>query len=115
MTRCHWIVKHAAGMCGVGKMMAIWKEWPTPDCPRCGEFEDALHVWQCQEHSVQGVWEQAIARLRTWLDWQKTQPGIHDAICNFLTAWHSNQPSPPITSAFLEGVMHSPQLVGGLC
>ena len=45
VTRRQWIAKHAIGMCGVGKMMKIWKQqWPTNNCPQCGDYEDAAHV-----------------------------------------------------------------------
>jgi len=40
-----FVTKHAAGMCGVGKLMKRWKQWDTDQCPRCGE-RFGLNLWQ---------------------------------------------------------------------
>jgi hypothetical protein len=96
ITRRHWITKHAAGWCGVGKMMKLWQEWDTPDCPRCGAFEDARHVWQCPASSVTPVWERSLARLKAWMTSSGTMPGMRDAICSYLQLWRLGQDLPPV-------------------
>jgi len=40
-----FIIKHSTGMCGVGKFMHHWPQCSNADGPRCGQLEDALHVW----------------------------------------------------------------------
>ncbi len=50
-----FITKHVAGMCGVGKFMLRWRQWDTDQCPRCGEREDAPHVWTCKEKGANDV------------------------------------------------------------
>jgi hypothetical protein len=40
-----WVAKHTSGFCGVGTKMVQWKEQPTAACPRCGNDENARHVW----------------------------------------------------------------------
>jgi hypothetical protein len=96
ITRRHWIAKHAAGWCGVGKMMKLWQEWDTSDCPRCGAFEDAQHVWQCLAPSVTPVWERSLARLKAWMTSSGTMPGMRDAICFYLHSWRLGQDLLPV-------------------
>jgi hypothetical protein len=94
ITRRQWIVKHSSGWCGVGKMLKLWKEWDNSDCPRCGAFEDARHVWRCPAPSVTPVWDQTLGRLRRWMESVETQPGICDAICSYLSAWRTDAQVP---------------------
>jgi hypothetical protein len=89
ITRRQWIVKHSSGWCGVGKMLKLWQEWDTSDCPRCGAHEDAQHVWRCPAPSVTTVWEQSLGRLRRWMESVETQPGVCEAICSYLSAWRT--------------------------
>jgi hypothetical protein len=50
------------------------------------EVEDATHVWQCQDPRALNVWTQAIANLETWMQKQRTEPGIIRVICAKLLA-----------------------------
>jgi hypothetical protein len=60
----------------------LWKKRATALCPRCLlEVEDATHVWQCQDPRALNVWTQAIANLETWMQKQRTEPGIIRVIC----------------------------------
>jgi hypothetical protein len=88
-TRQQWISKHSSGFCGVGKMMHRMKQWSTPACPRCGQAEDAEHVWVCQQTEVQQMWEAAMEEVASWLRIQGTQPEISTAIINGLNAWRN--------------------------
>jgi hypothetical protein len=68
--------------------MLLWKKRATALCPRCLlEVEDATHVWQCQDPRALNVWTQAIANLETWMQKQRTEPGIR-VICAKLL-WQS--------------------------
>ena len=51
-----FIVKHTAGMCGVGKFMKRWGEREFDTCPRCDIPEDACHVWKCHGNDADNVW-----------------------------------------------------------
>jgi hypothetical protein len=50
-------------MCGVGKFMKRWKLSQNSACPRCGEVEDAPHVWTCQGSGVNDLWTIALSNL----------------------------------------------------
>jgi hypothetical protein len=79
------VTKHSSGVCGTSKMMLLWKKRATALCPRCLlEVEDATHVWQCQDPRALNVWTQAIANLETWMQKQRTEPGIIRVICQAL-------------------------------
>jgi hypothetical protein len=39
-----WLLKHATGFCGVGKMEEMRGNQDHAECPSCGQFEDAIHV-----------------------------------------------------------------------
>jgi hypothetical protein len=71
-------------------MMHRMKQWSTPACPRCGQDEDAEHVWLCQQTEVQQMWEVAMEEVASWLRIQGTQPEISTAIINGLNAWRNN-------------------------
>jgi hypothetical protein len=47
LNRRIFIIKHATGFCGVGKIMERNKQRETASCPRCGKLEDTHHVIQC--------------------------------------------------------------------
>jgi hypothetical protein len=71
-------------------MLKLWKEWDNSDCPRCRAYEDACHVWRCPAPLVTPIWEQALGRLRRWMELVETQPGICDAICWPPGGWMSH-------------------------
>ncbi len=50
-----FLSKHVSRMCGVGKFIKRWKQRPDSSCPRCGEHEDAPHVWTCQGPGVEDI------------------------------------------------------------
>jgi hypothetical protein len=76
--------------------MQLWKEWDNPNCPRCGGLEDARHVWVCPAPSVIPVWELSLTQLKTWVTSRGTMPGVQDAICLYLQAWHWSDSLPPV-------------------
>jgi hypothetical protein len=58
-----FVAKHVSGMCGVGRFMKRWKEWPSDACPRCGDTEDSSHVWTCKGPGTTELWDKAITDL----------------------------------------------------
>jgi hypothetical protein len=85
--RQHFISKHTVGMCGVGKWMVRWNEWPDPHRPRCGANEDATHVWLCQGNDSNALWVTALQSLQEWMVSVQTDPGISKAIITGLNNW----------------------------
>jgi ribosomal protein L37AE/L43A len=61
-------------------------ERDSPDCPRCGEEEDATHVWSCKNEEAIGRWQGAVELLRQDLRKNQTQSAVTDAICFSLIA-----------------------------
>jgi hypothetical protein len=71
-------------MCGVGKFMVRWKEKETACCPRCGEYEDARHVWLCNNVDACNLWKTELDKLMAWLVTIDTDPEIIDALIDNL-------------------------------
>jgi hypothetical protein len=69
-----FILKHTLGMCRVGKFMHRWKEWESPNCPRCGQFEDASHVWTCSGCDSFEIWDRSLKDLEAWMSSVSTDP-----------------------------------------
>jgi hypothetical protein len=59
-----FITKKKAGMCGVGKFMKQWKEWDNDRYLRCGEQEDAEHVWRCRGTGTKEIWLSSLGNER---------------------------------------------------
>jgi len=82
-----FVMKHVSGMCGVGKFMKRWKEWPTDSCPRCSEPEDSFHVWCCKGSGTEELWLKAIAELESLLSKLDTDPTLKFLIVTYLKGW----------------------------
>jgi hypothetical protein len=87
LARRTFITKHATGMCGVGKFMKRWGERDTDACPRCGEPEDASHVWKCSQAQAQDVWDTSLGKLDTWMSEVGTLPAVKQSILDHLHSW----------------------------
>ena len=85
--------KHTVGMCGVGKFMQRWKEWESPNCPRCGQFEDAAHVWVCSGSNAGDIWEKSLRDLNEWMSSVNTDPDIQSGCMGPMgtSQWHPSQ------------------------
>jgi hypothetical protein len=92
MGRRRWVSKHTSGICGVGNMLVKWKEAPTSACPRCGEHENARHVWTCQEPAVFFVWALLMSAFSKWLESVHTAKDVIFWIIQRLTEWRSSEP-----------------------
>jgi hypothetical protein len=95
--------------------MQLWKEWDiTPDCPRCGDFEHAQHIWK---YPAPSLWERSVARLRAWITSSGTMPGVRNAICSYVQSWRLLPPQVIPSQRFLacgKLSMPRPVLVGKL-
>jgi hypothetical protein len=76
--RRRWVTKHTSDFCSVGSKMMKWKEQATSKCPRCGEHENARHVWLCQDPAVYFVWYLLMASFSAYLESLHTK---NDIIC----------------------------------
>jgi hypothetical protein len=90
--RRRWVSKHTSGFCGVGTKMLKWREQPTAACPRCGETENARHVWLCQEPAVYFVWALLMSSFSAWLETVHTANDVTYWIIQRLTEWRSSEP-----------------------
>jgi hypothetical protein len=95
--RQHWISKTVSGFCSTGRMMLRRKERETDACPRCGEPEDIVHVWQCL-HDTEKLWDKALLDLRSWLESNGSHPEITNLIINRLSRWRLNNTTAALMS-----------------
>jgi hypothetical protein len=117
MGRRRWIAKHVLGHCAVGTIMVHRKEQPAPDCPRCGDSENARHVGLCQDPAgVFFVRALSMSSFSSWLESIRTAPEIIFWIIHRLTEWHSSEPDSTARSdlpGLLEAV-HAQDRLGWL-
>jgi hypothetical protein len=95
LQRRWFITKHLTGMCGVGKFLVRWKEKESSDCPRCGAYEDAQHVWLCCHVDVRNLWKTELDKLLAWLVKLDTDPEITEVIIGKLRHCFLSVNSPP--------------------
>ena len=77
-----WATKHISSICGVGKMMKIWKYWDDSACLSCDESVETTHhvmLCPCVEHML--AWDEAIAGLEAWMVEVNMDPKILHCIC----------------------------------
>ena len=86
-----FVTKHVVGMCGVGKFMKRWRQWDTDQCPRCGDFEDAQHVWICKAASANDIWSKAIDSIELTLCKLNMEPTLQHTRLLYLKGWHSGE------------------------
>jgi ribonuclease HI len=110
--RRKFIVKHTSGMCGVGKFTKIWKETETDNCPRCGDYEDATHVWVCQNNDATLQWNKSLADLHKWMMTVKTDPDIAMAIIEHLDCWRNDIPTINRYPNYIEQVLQAQLHIG---
>jgi hypothetical protein len=84
-----FISKHSARMCGVWKFMKRWRQWKEDQCPRCGEPEDAAHVWKCNGEGAKDIWEKALDELEMWLRSVDTDLTLTYILVTSLKGWQS--------------------------
>jgi hypothetical protein len=110
-----FLTKHTSGMCGVGKFTTIWKKTETAACPRCGNFEDAPHVWSCNSKAAQLIWDSQLDKLHAWLATIDTDPEIITTITTRLKNWYYNSTtnSTDISSAINDCIKSQEQIGWG--
>jgi hypothetical protein len=82
----------------VGKFMMRWKQQESPDCPRCGEFEDMAQVWRCHGNDADQVWINGLDNLQDWMESHDTDPDLALLLIDLLQSWRDDTPlsnNPP--------------------
>jgi hypothetical protein len=112
LSRRTFITKHTSGMCGVGKFMHLWKDKDNPNCPRCGDFEDADHVWVCQGEGVLETWENSLERLKNWLQDSMTDPDLQEVIISYLNGWRDGSTDSLVPPKGMEQLIDQQNAIG---
>ncbi len=94
--RRKWLTKHVSANCGVGETLVQWGVLIDADCPRCGEEEDATHVWSCKQPEAVERWNSAVEDLAEEMKKQGTPLEVTEASCASLVAWKTGSPMPTI-------------------
>ena len=69
-----WLLKHATGFCGVGKMEKVRGNKYHDECPRCGMPEDAPHIVRYQGTGTDAIFEAAVPKLELTMGDRFTAP-----------------------------------------
>ncbi len=95
ITQHHWLTKQVSGMCGVGKVMKLWRKQEMDRCPRCGEKETVEHVLELKEESVVQQFQDLVKKLDKWMVWRDTAPEVRDGIKMVLLSWKEGREYKP--------------------
>jgi hypothetical protein len=96
--RC-WLLKHATGFCGVGKMEKLRGNKDHDACPRCGMTEDAPHVVRCQGAGTDAIFKAAVSKLELTMGDKFTAPEIITVIGKRIRQWRKLSKSDIIDHA----------------
>jgi hypothetical protein len=89
ITRKQWIVKHAVGICGVNKVLKLWKKRDDDTCPWCSEVETSQHVILCNQPEENQIWDAHLLSLSTWLK-TTTSSDITNQLIDYLRMWRQD-------------------------
>ena len=108
-----WSTKHCVGMCGTGKFKVLWGLETSAACPRCGDFEDHLHVPRCRAASATAEWDRRTAAFSAWMDLHLTGPSIKHAILQLLQGVREpNSPSLQTVPSLVRPAFLAQQVIG---
>lgn len=108
-----FILKHVSGMCRVGKFMKQWTLRQDDSCLRCGDLEDAAHLWLCHGKGTNDIWERAITNLDKWLNSKQTDPDIqHMIIITHIRSWREEQPRDASSCFISEDLLQNLSNIG---
>jgi hypothetical protein len=82
-----WLTKLSSSFCACGKMMLLMGKWDHDNCPRCGQSEDAEHIWTCGAPSTEPIWTEAADRLSETAAKFKTPSALTEAILEGIKWW----------------------------
>jgi hypothetical protein len=108
-----FIVKHTAGMCGVGKFMKRWGEREFDTCPRCDMPEDACHVWKCHGKDADNVWATSLQKLEQKLIELDTDPDLQALLLLLLDNWRFDRTLSADLPPYLKDLAQKQALLSG--
>jgi hypothetical protein len=93
--RIKWLSKFVTGICGVGVMLKLWKHQSHSSCPRCGlDNETSEHVVLCKSPPATAIWDDAIDKLKSWMQDNEAEPHMMQIICSSLRSWRKGERLP---------------------
>jgi hypothetical protein len=112
-----WLLKHATGFCGVGKMAFRRGHQDHDECPRCNQPEDARHVLTCHGNGAGLTFTTSLQKLDSHMRTILTAPEIRKVVLQHLIHWRRFQhhaPSPePVSDEFgLREAVYSQDAIG---
>jgi hypothetical protein len=99
-------------MCGIGKFMKCWQLWENDHCPRCGQQEDAHHVWVCKDNWAKDIWSSALEEVECLLRKLDTDPTVTYLILTYLHGWRSGEEIAYAAPSELEAVLQEQNNIG---
>ena len=98
MGKHRWLVKHLAGQCAVGRVLARRQYQAHSNCPRCDQDDEtASHIMTCTDMRANTKWTILCDALLTWLVQNYTQRDLCRAILQRIREWRTGQTHQPIT------------------
>ena len=94
-----WLLKHATGFCGVGKMELRRGNQDHDECPRCRQSEDVVHVLTCRGTGADLAFTTSLQKLDAHMRQIKTAPEIRQVVLKRIRHWRLHQHHVPMTAA----------------
>jgi hypothetical protein len=92
-----WLLKHATGFCGVGKMELRRGNQDHDECPRCRQSEDVVHVLTCRGTGAEQAFTTSLHKLDAHMRKIKTAPEIRVVVLKRIRHWRRHQHMAPVT------------------
>ncbi len=74
-------------MCGVGKMVKVWGNQDTDQCPRCEEHKMVAHILACKAPSTIQQFQDSVEKLDEWMKESLTATDIWEVLKQALLSW----------------------------
>ena len=94
-----WLLKHATGFCGVGKMELRRGNQDHDECPRCRQSEDVVHVLTCRGTGADLAFTTSLQKLDAHMRKITTAPETRQLVLKRLQHWRLHQHLVPFTEA----------------
>jgi hypothetical protein len=88
----------------------MWKLQKDNLCPRCGDLEDAPHVWVCQGSGATEIWDKSLDKLEDWpKQWIQT---LIFSIQLYLQSWRDGTTPTYSASSLIQDLQHRQTRIG---
>ena len=114
MGKQRWLLKHLAGQCAVGRVLARRGHQQHDRCPLCdAEDEQVVHIVQCPDPRPRKCLKQSLKSLRDWMTQELTQPSLASQLHLHLQRWAHQEPPPPLTGPYhVKLAIHEQAMIG---